>query len=106
MLKDTIIKLPMEVRELNINMSFYDVIKGLGVNNAYEGIKILKVKYGISYERIAGVMGISAGLLRTVMSAGSFETLVSEQRLASAIEDIQIFYLGDTFAEYHYKEKE
>lgn len=31
MLKDRIIKLPKEVRELDINMSFYDVIKGLGL---------------------------------------------------------------------------
>ena len=105
MIKDTIITMPNEVRELSVNMSFQEVLSGMGFNNGVDAVKILKVVYGISYDKIARIMGISPATLRGAVNLGTFESNVSENRVSDGIENLQIFYLGDTFAEYRYKEK-
>ena len=64
MIKDTIITMPNEVRELSVNMSFQEVLSGMGFNNGVDAVKILKVVYGISYDKIARIMGISPATLR------------------------------------------
>ena len=38
--------------------------------------------------------------IRGMIKLGTYEGYVSEQRLASGIEDLQIFYISDTLAEY------
>lgn len=105
MIKDIIITMPNEVRDLSVNMSFQEVLSGMGFNNGVDAVKILKVVYGISYDKIARIMGISPATLRGAVKLGTFESYVSENRVCDGIENLQIFYLGDTFAEYRYKEK-
>lgn len=105
MLKDRIITMPNEIRELNVNMSFYEVLSGMGFNNGVEAVKILKSVFGISYDKIARIMGISPATLRGAVKLGTFESYVSENRVCDGIENLQIHYLSDSFAEYKYKEQ-
>lgn len=105
MIKNIIITMPNEVRELNVNMSFQEVISGMGFHNGVDAVKILKSVYGISYDKIARVMGLSPATLRGAVKLGTFESYVSEKRVCDGIEDLQLFYLGYTFAEYRREEK-
>lgn len=105
MIKNTIITMPNEVRELNVNMSFYEVLSGMGFNNGVDAVKILKSVYGISYDKIARIMGLNPATLRNAVRCGTFESQVSENRVCDGIENLQIHYLSDSFAEYKYKEQ-
>lgn len=100
MFKDIEIRFPNEVRDLNMEMGFSEVISSLGVHNICEGLKLLKVKYGLTYDKMARVMGLAPATVRGMIKLGTYEGYVSEQRLASGIEDLQIFYISDTLAEY------
>ena len=100
MFKDIEIRFPNEVRDLNMEMGFSEVISSLGVNNICDGLKLLKGKYGLTYDKMARVMGIAPATVRGMIKLGTYEGYVSEQRLASGIEDLQIFYISDTLAEY------
>ena len=105
MFKGIDIRFPKEVRELSMDMGLFEIISRLGINNICEGLKLLKVKYGLTYDKMARVMGLAPATVRGMIKLGTYEGYVSEQRLASAIEDLQIYYIEDTFAEYRRKEK-
>lgn len=83
-----------EVRELNINMPLVEVIHGLGTGNIIEGIKILKVKFGISYCRLAKMLGINRNAVVLALKFGTFNGIISEIRLLRGIEQLQSEFLG------------
>jgi len=83
-----------EVRGLDINMSLVEVVHGLGTKNIVDGIKILKVKFGISYCRLAKMLGINRNSVMMALRFGTFDGLISEIKLLRGIEQLQCEFLG------------
>lgn len=86
-----------ENMDIDMNSSLPEVIVGMGKNNIVDCIKILKVKYGVSYKHIATIMGISPSALRTAINYDTFEGVIRENKLIEGILRLQDVYLQDFF---------
>lgn len=89
---------------LDINSTFIDMIIGLGIKNAVDVLKMIKIKYGITYKHMAGIMRISNSAIKQAINFGTFEGVVKEEKLIDGILNLQEFYLQDSFAEIEIEE--
>lgn len=82
-----------EIKELDVNMSLPKVIYNLDSTNCCDAFKIMKKIFGISYKRIADVMGVSPSCFRMGMSFGTFDGVIGEEKVKVGIREIKEFFL-------------
>lgn len=75
-------------------MSFKELFNNMTFDNGVKHIKILKNEYGITFDKIALVMGISPSTLRGAVKLNGFRTYVGEKKVNQGIENLKRFYLG------------
>lgn len=84
-------------KEVDVNSTLIEVIQGMNQSNFMDCVLILKKKFGVQYNIICDVMGVSHSVLKKSISLGTIEGVVSEQRLAEGILMMQLFYLGEDY---------
>lgn len=84
-------------KEVNMNMSLEEILNTMEYENAGDCIKILNVVFGISKKRIAEVMGINPSNLSLALRYGSFDMIVSENRMTIGINALRNLYLDKFF---------
>lgn len=88
-----------ENMNIDVNSSLLEVIVGMGKINAVDCIRILKVKYGISFNHIARIMGVSPCTIRVALKHETFDYVLKEEKLVEGILRLQDVYLQDYFVE-------
>ncbi|WP_404989343.1 hypothetical protein [Clostridium culturomicium] len=84
---------------IDVNSSLVEMIAGLGLGNFLEVVTLLKGVYGISYIHLSKVMNIRPSALRTAISHGYIDGIISEKKVVDGILTLQLLYLKDTFAQ-------
>lgn len=75
-----------------VNMNIVELIEGITGSNFLDTVKVLKIKYGVSYTAIAEASKINHNTLRgAVMSGYGAESLVD-----IGAENLKKFYLGES----------
>lgn len=82
-------------KEVDINLNFIELLKQMTPANFIETVKVLKVKYGISYNATARAGRMSQATLNAMIHYG-FE---SDRIAEGAIVAIKEFYLGEIYAD-------
>ena len=80
--------------ELSVNMSLQGLLWSMTANNAVDGVKILKVVYGISYSKIADIFGVPNTSISLSVRHGSFDGIVSGDKLEQGLSRLRALYLG------------
>lgn len=93
-------------KEVDVNMSFAELIANMNYDTAIYSIKILKKKWGISYQHIAGIMGISPSAIKIAIKNDTFEYVVKQEKVLFGILELQYFYLQDTYFEIEVEDTE
>ena len=80
-------------KEVDINLNFIELLKQITPANFIETVKVLKVKYGISYNATARAGRMSQATLNAMIHYG-FE---SDRIAEGAITALKEFYLGQYY---------
>lgn len=84
-------------KEVDVNSTLIEVIQGMNPSNFMDCVLILKKKFGVQYNIMCDVMGVSHSVLKKSISLGTTEGVISEQRLTEGILMLQMFYLGEDY---------
>ena len=75
-----------------VNMNIVELIDGITGNNFIDTVKVLKIKYGISYMAIAEASKINRNTLAGIIMSGYATESVAEM----GAESLRRFYLGES----------
>lgn len=81
-------------KEISVNMSLAELISQVEPSNCVSVFKVLHVKYGISYKRMAEALGISPSTFRVGMSNLNFYSIVSDYRMLQGLKQFKSIFLG------------
>lgn len=84
-------------KEIDANSTLIEVIQGINQNNFVDAVRILKKKFGVQYNVMCDVLGVSPSVIKTCILYGTTERVISEERLAEGILILQRFYLGEDY---------
>lgn len=84
-------------KEVDVNSTLIEVIEGMNPMNFRNCLLILKKKFGVQYNIICDVMGVSNSVVKNIIFQGTTEGVISKERLAESILMLQLFYLGEDF---------
>lgn len=84
-------------KKVDVNSTLIEIIEGMNPTNFMDCVTILKKKFGVQYNIICDVMGVSHSVLKKSIFQGTTEGVISEERLAEGILMLQLFYLGEEF---------
>lgn len=85
----------IRAKEVDINLNFIELLKQMTPENFIETVKVLKVKYGISYNATARAGRMSQATLNAMIHYG-FE---SDRIAEGAIVAIKEYYLGQYYSD-------
>lgn len=93
--REAVISPEITAHMANVNDNFVELLKHMTVDNFIDTVKVLKVKYGISYNATAKAGRMSQATLNAMIHYG-FE---SDRIAEGAIVALKEYYLGQYYAE-------
>ncbi len=84
-------------KDIDVNSTLIEVIEGMNPNNFVDAVRILKKKFGVQYNVMCSILGVSPSVIKTCISFGTTAGVISEERLAEGILTLQLFYLGKDY---------